>query len=170
MSRFRIVPERSTIHAGARSSIHPILVDTSGLEGWIDAEVDRGRLQLDVPVAAHVELAAARLQTGNVLYDRELERRLEARRYPRIMGDVQEVRAVRGGGRYRVRGTLTFHGVTKPVEGEVTIKITADSTLVIDGRHELDMRDFGLEPPRLLMLRVYPEIDLRGHVVAEREG
>jgi hypothetical protein len=32
------------------------------------------------------------------------------------------------------------------------------------------MRHFDLEPPRVLMLKVYPEVRVRGRVVAEREG
>lgn len=170
MPRYRIVPERSEFWAEARSSVHPIRVETTGFEGYLDVEVEEGRLKLDAPVAAHVELEAERLKTGNGLYDRELERRLEVRRYPRIKGDVTEVRAVDSGDRYRVRGELTFHGATKSVEGDVTIRIVADHTLEVEGEREFDIREYGLDPPELLMLRVHPEIRVRGRVVAEREG
>ena len=170
MARFRIVPERSQFFAEARSSVHPIRVDTTGFEGYLDVEVEAGRLKLDGPVNAHVELEAERLKTGNGLYDRELERKLEVRRYPRIKGDVREVHPVDSNGRYRVRGELTLHGTTKSVEGDVNIKLVNDTTIEIEGERAFDMRDYGLDPPRLLMLRVYPDVRVRGRVVAEREG
>ena len=170
MSRYRIVPERSQFWAEARSSIHPIRVETTGFEGYLDVEVEGDRLKLDGPVSAHVELEVERLKTGNGLYDRELERRLEVRRYPRIKGDVREVHPLDGGNRYHVRGDLSFHGTTKSVEGDVTIRVVNDRTIEIEGEREFDMRDYGLDPPKLLMLRVHPEIKVRGRVVAEREG
>jgi hypothetical protein len=32
-----------------------------------------------------------------------------------------------------------------------------------------DMRDFQLDPPRLLMLKVHPQVRVRGRLVAVRE-
>jgi polyisoprenoid-binding protein YceI len=169
VARYRIIPERSPLSAEAKSSLHPIRVEAVGFEGYLDLEVTDGRLNLDVPVSGHIEFPVEMLKTGNGLYDRELERRLEARRYPRIRGEVREVRALDTPGRYAIRGELSFHGMTKPVERNVAIRTVADHAIEIDGEIQLDMRDYALEPPKLLMLRVYPEVHVRGRVVAERE-
>ncbi len=168
MARFRIVPERSRLWAEARSSVHPIRVETTGLEGFFEAEIAHDRPDLTVAPLGRIEIDAERLKTGNGLYDHELERRLEMRKYPRIRGQIKEVKDV-GGGRYRVRGDLSFHGVTHCVEGEVSLRPNADGTIEIEGTQTLDMRDFKLEPPRLLMLKVHPEVKVRGVVVVERE-
>ena len=170
MSRYRIVPERSRIWAEARSSLHPIRVESTGLRGYLDCEVVDGHLADGAPVSGRVEIEADRLRTGNGLYDNELERRLEVRKFPTIQGRVREVRAVGDGQRYRVAGELTFHGVPRPVEGEVSLRVVDDKTLEIEGERAFDVREHGLEPPRILMLRVYPEVQVRAHVVAEREG
>ena len=53
------------------------------------------------------------LKTGNMLYDRELERQLDVRKYPRIRGEIVEVKELEAGRRYKVRGNLSLHGVTK---------------------------------------------------------
>ena len=170
MPRYRIIPERSRFVAEAQSSVHTIRIDTTGFEGTIDLELSDRHIDLSAPVHAHLEIATDRFKTGNGLYDYELERRLEVRRYPRLRAEAREVTAVAGTNRYRVRGEVRFHGATKAAEGEVTVRVVDDHTIEIDGERDFDMRDFGLEPPKIFMLRVYPEVHVRGHLVAEREG
>ena len=38
------------------------------------------------------------------------------------------------------------------------------------GQSSFDIRDFGMEPPRILMLRVQPEVTVRVEIVAEKES
>jgi hypothetical protein len=170
MPRYRILPERSRLLAEARSSLHPIRVDTSGLEGTIDIELSSGRVDLSVAPQAHLEIDSDRFKTGNVLYDRELERRLEVRRYRRLRADVRSVTASEDANSLRVCGLIRFHGASRREEGDVTVRAVDDRTIEIDGERDFDMRDFGLDPPRILMLRVYPEVRIRIHIVAELES
>ena len=171
MATFRIVSERSRLLAEARSSLHPIRGDFAGVVGDIEVETAQGRLDLRVPPKARVELDVGSLKTGNMLYDRELERRLEVRKYPQVRAVVLEVKTLGAAGRYHVRGSLAFHGRTQSVEGEVSVRILDDgATLEVEGEKTLDMRDFGLEPPEILMLRVYPEVRVWGRIVAQRAG
>jgi hypothetical protein len=39
----------------------------------------------------------------------------------------------------------------------------------LDGQQTFDMRDFGMNPPRILTLRVHPEVTVRVAIVASRE-
>jgi polyisoprenoid-binding protein YceI len=165
-----VIPEGSTLSAEARSSLHPIRVQTDGIEGFIELTMNRDAIDLTVKPRARIELDAELIKTGNSLYDRELENRLQVNRYPRVRGEVSEVSHL-GGNRYHVTGTLALHGITHQVEGEVTLTAAPDAAeLQVEGEQSIDMRDFGLEPPKLLMLRVYPEVKLRGRVIARREG
>ena len=43
-------------------------------------------------------------------------------------------------------------------------------TIRLAGESRFDVRDFGMEPPRILMLRVEPEVEVRVELVARREG
>lgn len=167
-TRYRIVPERSQLWAEARSSLHPIRMETDGFEGFIEADTHDGHLRFDVAPKAHLELDVDRIKSGNRIYDYELERRLETRRYPRIKGEVSDVLPLDGRDRCRVRGDLSLHGVTKRVEGEVTFRVLDDDTIEIEGEKVIDMRTFGLEPPTLLVLKVHPEVKIRARLVAER--
>jgi polyisoprenoid-binding protein YceI len=171
MARYRIDPERSHVWVDARSSLHAIHTETSGLEGFIDAEVvEDGQLDLTVAPQGHLELPIERLQSGNPLEDREMRRRVDARRYPTIVGELTEMKALAEPGRFRVQGDLTFRGVKRSVSDEMVIESTTGDSLQLDGEKVFDIREFGMEPPRILMLKVYPEVTVRVSIVADREG
>lgn len=169
MARYRIDPERSRIAAEAQSNLRPIRIETTGLEGWFEAELDGHRIDPGVAPTGRIQIRAERLRTGNGLYDRELERRLDSRTYPYVRGDITAVRELDATGRYAVRGDLRFHGVTCAVEGEVHLRAIDEQTVEIEGEQLIDVRDFGLETPRLLMLTIRPELRVRGHIVAMRD-
>jgi hypothetical protein len=42
-----------------------------------------------------------------------------------------------------------------------------DGTVRATGHSTFDVRDFGLEPPRILMFRVEPEVRVRVEIIAE---
>jgi polyisoprenoid-binding protein YceI len=170
VARFRIVPALSRVWIEARSTLHPIRTETSGLEGWVDFEVGKGgRLDLAADPGAHLEFRVDRLTSGNPFEDRELRRRIDARRFPTISGDLTAVEATGEDGRYRVAGDLTFRGVTRPYEDEMTVEATA-GTVTLTGKKTFDVRDFGMEPPRILLLRVEPHVSVKVTITAEKEG
>jgi hypothetical protein len=59
--------------------------------------------------------------------------------------------------------------VTRDIEGEVTVRV-GDDWLEFEGAKTLDMRDFKLEPPKILMLEVQAEINLRAKIRAVRSS
>jgi polyisoprenoid-binding protein YceI len=170
VARFKIVAARSHLWVEARSSLHPIKAETGSIGGFVETGFDSGRLDLKVAPQGRIEVEVESLKTGNMLYDRELERQLDVRKYPRIRGEILEVKELDAGCRYQVRGNLSLHGVTKTVEGEVNLRAVGDGSFEVEGEKVFDIRDFGLSPPRILMLKVYPDVKVRGRVVAEKEA
>jgi polyisoprenoid-binding protein YceI len=166
MARYHVLPDRSSLTIEARSTLHPIRLDVRGVRGEFDADVRDGKATLPASASGEFSLETARLRSGNPLYDAQLERRLEARRYPWIRGRVREAAPVAGRGGYRVRGDLSLHGVTQRVEGEARLRVVDARTIEVEAEQVLDVRDFGLPPPRLLVLRVEPRIHVRGRIVA----
>lgn len=165
MAHFVIVPERSTVWIDANSSVHPIHTRTEGLEGYIEVEaLADGRIDLAVTPKGHLSLRVDRLRSGNVLEQRELRRRIDARRFPTIDGELVEMQAGDGDGRYVVRGAVTFRGVTREHEDEMLVSVDGD-TVTLSGTSTFDIRDYGMEPPRVLMLRVEPEVTVRVEIV-----
>ena len=170
MAHYRILPDRSQVLIDAKSSLHPIHTRTDGLEGYLDLEVlGGGRVNLHSSPKAKLSFPVDRLKSGNPLEDRELKRRIDARRYPTIDGELNELRETGKDGRYLARGDLTFRGVTKAYEDELTVTQVDDRTLKLEGEHTFDIRDFGMEPPKILMLKVEPEVNVRVEIIAQKE-
>ena len=171
MARYRIVPDRSRVIIDARSSLHPIHTETDGLEGWLELEVEPGgRVDLSAAAAGHLQLAVSRLRSGNPLEDRELRRRIDARRYPVIAGDLAVMKDGDADGSYLVGGDLTFRGVTRRYEDRMHVEALDQGALRLSGQATFDVREFGMEPPRILMFKVEPNVAVRVDIVAERQN
>jgi polyisoprenoid-binding protein YceI len=167
--RYSFDSVRSCIWISGRSSLHPINTETRGITGWFEASTrGDGSLDLELPVAGEVELTVDRLTSGNVLYDRELRRRIDARRYPTITGRVSKIAAAGSHPRYGVTGDISFHGKTRSFEHEMDIEMD-DGEVSLTGEYVFDIREFGMEPPSMLMIRVYPEIGVRVELYGTRD-
>jgi polyisoprenoid-binding protein YceI len=159
---FTLDPVRSCVWVDARSSLHPITTQTRGLQGWVELTLsDDGSVDLDHPLRGNLEVAVDRFSSGNQLYDRELKRRIDARRYPLIVGQITGVQRTGTANRYRVAGDLSFHGETRTFEHDMTIEVEDESLLAMKGDRVFDIREFRMKPPSMLMLKVYPEVAVR---------
>ena len=168
-ARFRFDSTRSYLQVSGRSSLHPIDTETRGITGWIEVSPSNdGALDLAAPVAGELELAVNRLTSGNHLYDRELRRRINARRYPTIGARLVGVAPSAGKGTYLVTGDVTFHGRTLTFEHDMAIRFDRDE-VTLSGADVFDIRQFGMEPPSMLMIRVYPEISVRLELLGLKE-
>ena len=170
MARYRIDPDRSQLWTFARSTLHPIDATVRGLEGHVELVLlSDGRVDVDAPQSGHVVLPVARLRSGNPLEDREMQRRIDARRHPTITGELTSMENGGADGRYRVRGDLTFRGVTRSYEDLMTVTMPDGHTLQLEGESTFDVRNHGMDPPRILMLKVEPDVRVRVSIVAELE-
>ena len=169
-SRFHLVPARSVALVEARSTVGPITFGVIGVTGTIELAVDDGDVGLDPAPRAHVEIKVDELRSGNRLYDAELLRRIDGRRHPLVALDLCECAPGGSASRYRLGGDVTIHGVTRPIHGTVSVTVGRGDRLVVQGEHVLDIRDFDIASPTVLMLRIYPDVRVQLQVEAEREG
>ncbi len=167
---FDAAASRLSVHAS--SSIHGIDTDADGVEGALDLTVGAdGTIDLSQPVTGSLRFDLARLSSGNPLYDRETERRIDVKRYPTVEASVAGVRALGAGEepgtwRYQVDGSITFHGVTQDLDGEIALRATAE-VIELSGEEVLDVRAWQINPPKLGLLKVHPDIRVRLDVVAK---
>jgi DNA-binding PadR family transcriptional regulator/polyisoprenoid-binding protein YceI len=167
--RFRLDPERSVVLIEVRSTVGPISFGAIGVTGSVDAHVVDGSIRAGTRPSAHVEIAVDGLRSGNRVYDAELLRRISARRFPVATIDLHDCQAIGAGSRYRLAGDLTFHGVTRPIQGTVSAAVSAEGRLVVSGEQVFDIRDFDVPSPTVLMLRIYPDVRVHLHVEADLE-
>ena len=169
LDRYRLVPDRSAVMIDVRSTVGPISFGSLGLVGFIRANIAGGTVAADPAPSARLEIAVDGLRSGNGLYDAELMRRVDARRFPLATVELNECVAVGSPNRWRLGGRLTFHGVTRPVEGTVDVAVAGNGHLVVSGEQVFDIRDFAVPSPTMLMLRIFPDVRVRLQVEAAPE-
>jgi polyisoprenoid-binding protein YceI len=171
VSRYVITPARSQVWIDARSNVHPIHSATDGLEGYVDLELSaEGEVNLLADMSGQLTLSVDRLKSGNRMEDRELAKRIDARRFPTITGVLGTIATSDSAGAYTVAGEITFRGVTHHHADIMNISSVDSDTIQLDGQSRFDIREFGMEPPRMLMLKVEPEVDIRVEIFAVRES
>ena len=166
--RFRILPEQSHLRITAKSNVHPIHGEAKALEGYVDLVLSDGRPDLSAPSSARLELGVDQIKADNALYENELRRRLDTRRYPRIVAQLTQVEGG-GDGAYKVEGQLTFHGMTRVVATPMTVRVHDERRLEAAWDQTIDIREFNLKAPRILAFKVEPVVEVSLKVVAERE-
>lgn len=167
MTRWLLEPTASQVWIEGSSSVHPIQASATGLTGWVQLAVRGGKVAATPGLTGEVRIAVDRLQSGNPLVDRETRRRIDARRFPEIVGTATSAERTTAG-RLSVTGRIDFRGESRDVSGELTVSIDGDR-LTVEGSQTFDVRDWGLSPPRVALLRVHPDIQVRIRVEALRE-
>jgi hypothetical protein len=169
MTRFRVAPDRSVVAIEARSSVGPILWQAEGAQGWVDAHIEGDIVDVSNQPSAHLELPVRNLRSGNTLYDAELMRRIDARRFPTTVVELREALALGDPARYEVRGEVTFHGVRRALHGTVAATLDAGRVLRVEGDQIFDIRDFNVPSPTILMLKIFPDVRVRLRLEADPE-
>lgn len=171
MTRFAVVGETSTVIVSARSSMGPIAFEATGLGGEIDLEVIDDRIDALAPASGRLLVPVSRLTSGRELFDMELARRIESRLHPTaelVLTSVEHL----SGHDYLLAGAITFHGVELPTSGTITVEQLSGDRIVAVASKVIDIRDFMIPAPTLLMLKIYPEVQvtLLAEAVRSDEG
>ena len=157
---YEVVPGDSGVLVEARSNVGPITFATSTITGHVEVGLRGEEIDLSQPPSALLELPVDTLVSGNTLYDAELRQRLAAQRFPTIRAELLNAREL-GGDRYSVDGDLTIHGTTRRLDGTVEVLLPDDATIVLLGSQQIDIRDFDIGLPTMLMLKIYPDVLVR---------
>jgi hypothetical protein len=155
---FTIDPKRSTVLMRASSSVHPIEIRSNAPQGTLTATPEGVTGALVIPVGT--------LQSGQLVQDLELRRRIQARKYKTIEAAVRSLQPT-GNDTYEARGDVTFFGTTLAAKGVLTIA-ARDGELAITGEALFDVTEFGFDPPNILGMKVHPEVTVSIDVIATR--
>ena len=139
------------------------------LAGYVVADFHDDALAMDPPPKMHVELPVEQLRSGNMLQDREMWKLIDSRRFPTIAADLRSVGSRGADGTYAAGGDITLAGRQRHYEGSLTVAREGNGVRV-EGALRVDIRDFGLQPPRFLMFKVEPAVNVRLHLVATAES
>jgi polyisoprenoid-binding protein YceI len=149
----------------AKSSLHPVHGSASNVSGYVDADFAGDALATNPAPKMHVEFAVEHLRSGNVMQDREMWKLIDSRRFPTVAADLRSLERDGADGRYKASGDITLAGRQRRYEGTLTLERDG-ANLQLEGELRVDIRDFGLQPPRFLMLKVEPVVNVRLRLVA----
>jgi hypothetical protein len=162
--RFDLDPEVSQVWIDGSSSLHPIHASATGVTGWIELGLSGGGITTTSGLAGEIHVVVDRLASGNALIDRETRHRIDATRYPEIVGTVTTAERI-DSRRFAVTGDIAFRGEVRSVAGELAVSFDG-TQLVVEGTETFDVREWGLRPPRIGLLRVHPDVRVRIRAVA----
>lgn len=157
LTTYHIDAERSTVLIAARSTMGPIAFESQSISGAIEAAVIDGVVDPSRPPTASLEIRLDELRSGNELYDAELRRRIDTQRFPTCQLELRAADQL-SGRRYALTGALTFHGTTGEVQGSVEAESPRPGRLLVIGEKTIDIRDFDIAAPSILMLKIYPDV------------
>jgi hypothetical protein len=169
VAEYRVIDAESRIEISRKSSLHPVTGQfrPGHLSGSLAIGGDGG--DAPAPGAApqgHLELPITALSFGSALYGRELPKRVEASRYPDSDTAPRQRRTRRRPDladlaqpdRARRHQTLPRDGDRDPGPGR---------SITVSGRHHFDVREFGIQPPGMLGMKVHPDFEVTVHAVGE---
>jgi hypothetical protein len=165
---FRVAPAASGVLVEARSSVGPITFGTMAAEGQVETAFLNGAIDMRYPTVARLVLPVTSLTSGNRLYDAELHSRLDARRFPEITAELRSITPL-SPTRYAILGALTIHGTTRELSGALELSLSEDGTVVVTGHEVIDIRDFSISLPTVLMLKIFPDVTVQFRIQAIRE-
>ncbi len=127
------------------------------------SEVLAGRISL-IDRSVSFTLPLATLDTGIKKRDRDMRKTLQTSHFPdavfegRLVSDfdlgIPEIQPA------LVRGTMTLHGVSQEIEVAGGLQMTPDG-LMVTATWELNMTDYKISPPRMLVMKVADTVELR---------
>ena len=164
--RYIVSAPNSTLVFEARSTLHAVRGKATGLSGEAEFGLDSdGGVVAQPAPKMHVEFPVENLTTANLMQDREVWKLIGSVTYARIAADLRELRPAGSPEHYEASGDITLAGRARRYEGKLSLALAGEN-LTIDGELTVDIRDFGLRPPKLLILRVDPIVKVRLHLVA----
>ncbi len=157
MRTYVVDPERSTLLVSARSTMGPIVFEGRDLAGEITATVDGSTVRSVPAPAAAVRFDLRSLRSGNELYDAELRRRLHVDHHQTCTVRLTHADDL-GGGRFSVAGDVSLQGNVRQLRGTIEAAVPAPDAISVVGEQAIDIRDFKIPTPQMLLMRIYPEV------------
>ncbi len=149
----------SRVEISVKATVDSFVARLVNYEAAITADPATGRVG-----AARFAFHFADVKTGNDKRDREMNEWQQTDHFPDGAFTLASL-ADQGGGKSLVKGTLTLHGVTRPIEFTATLHQEARA-LTVDGEAVVDTRLFGLPVIRkFALLKVDPLVVVHFHLV-----
>lgn len=157
MQRFKVDSIASTIVVEANSSVGSIAWEGRFPTGEFEVPLDGSTIVDPEAAIGQLDFDLRYLTSGNIVQDAELQRRMDVRRHPTAHVELRSARAI-SDHKFELTGMLSLHGRSNPLQGPVEAGFEDQDRLVVRGTQGIDIREFGIPVPNLLMLQIFPEV------------
>ena len=141
---------KSSISYSGNHFLHKWSAENNNLSGLI--KIDNENI-LNIGVVAKV----ADFKSGNSSLDSNSYRVLEALKFPNIIFKSLSVTSING--LSNIKGLIEFHGIEKYID--VNVKLTTiENTTQMNGEFTLNLSDFSIDRPSLLLRKIDNEIKI----------
>jgi polyisoprenoid-binding protein YceI len=165
--RYTIDASASSLTYEAGSSLHVVSGIAQAFSGYIDvAWDDRGRIASEPAAAMRMEVPVTKLRSGSPTKDQEIWRLIDVGRFPLIVAELRSIEPLYGTSIYQATGNVTVAGRTRSYTSQMLVVTEDFSDVSVRGDLEIDIRDYGLEPPRMVFVRIEPIIAVHLSLVA----
>jgi polyisoprenoid-binding protein YceI len=166
-NRYTIDAHASNLTYEGKSSLHSVSGRALDFRGYVDAAFSEdGTLQADPAPAMRLEVPVTALRSGSTPKDQEVWRLIDVERSPHIVAELRSIELLYGTTIYQAMGEITIAGRTRSYDGQMLVLTEDRQTVSVRGDLEIDIRHFGLEPPRMLFVRIEPVISVHLSLVA----
>jgi hypothetical protein len=103
---------------------------------------------------AGITIPVAQLDCDNGTMNGHMQKALKAKEHGIIayrLEAFEVMEAGEAGGQVEMKGHLTIAGEELPITFPAEIELTADGAIRLKGQTELNMKEFGVEPPKLML-------------------
>jgi polyisoprenoid-binding protein YceI len=152
---YSVVADKSVVKYTLVHKAHTFVgTADKGIEGKVKLTGGAAQLMVRIPVV--------NFDSGNSNRDSNMRDTVEALKYPNV-----ELKAVAEGitpqesgqTQHTLRGKLTFHGVTNPVQVPVDV-IWSGKTAKVLGKFSISLEAYKIERPSLLFIKVDDKLDI----------
>jgi hypothetical protein len=170
IERFEVDSAKSTLTFFVRTTTSSVSGKATGLAGSIDCAWSAAGIIAETPAPKmHVEFQVEGMRSGNDFKDKEMWKLIDSKRFPKIAADLLTIRPNSKAGTYTASGKITLAGLAKTYEGIFSVERLGNN-VTLDGYLEVDVREFGLKPVKLLALSVEPVVKTHLHMIATRSN
>jgi polyisoprenoid-binding protein YceI len=143
------------------------------VEGVSKAVEGRARILPDRTVQAMVRARVDSFDSGNGNRDSDMRTATEAAKHPfvtlKAVGRLAEIASYPAERDLPLRGELTFHGRTRPLELTAKVRFETPARVRVDAAFPVSLEDFEVERPALLFVKVEDGLAIATKLTLEAE-
>jgi polyisoprenoid-binding protein YceI len=171
-STFEVVPSKSSVTFTISTTFNEIEGKAKTFKGSLN--IPDAAKDLATGTTATIIVDAKSMETGNKGRDKDMHKDvIESEKYSEIKIAIKKITADSALYTFKVSADITMHGITKTVDFKTSALSFAGAdgklALSISGKVKINISDWGMTPPNIVVNKVSPEIVVGWSLIAQQK-